>query len=327
MRWRASGRKREGSKRSGSSQRPTMAMQHPGRDHDPRPCIDLMAGDLILADGLAGDRGRRRIKAQRLLDHGLGDDEAIERGRREISIALRRRRSPARAAPATRARRQRRKRLQLSVLAVVSCPAAMKVAILAFTSSGARPFSTVLGLEQQREKIARGLLAARQKLAAPRDDRLDRSIEDRERLLAAAAPEAGQKGRQVERVERMDPAERVEIARDRLRQVAGSLASPSEKIVRSSTSSVTCVISRAASIGLASGSARQRATSRCGDARHRRLEAFDQARREGGRERAPLRAPALAFGREEAVAEAGPQHARLQARPCGSSWRCRRAHA
>src|SRR5580692_2322438 len=67
-----------------------MAMQNPGRDHDPRPRVDLMARDLILADGLAGDRGRRRIKTQRLLDHRLGDDEPIERERRKINISLHR---------------------------------------------------------------------------------------------------------------------------------------------------------------------------------------------------------------------------------------------
>ena len=270
-----------------------------------------MAGDLILADGLAGDRGRRRIKAQRLLDHRLGDDEAIERGRRKISFALRRVDLPLEPLPPL-GREGEEEKAPAQRVGGGLMPRRDEGRDIGLHLIGRETVLERVSLEQQRQKIARRLLAARQKLAAPRDNRLDGSIEYRERRLAPAAPEARQKGRQVERIERMHPPERVEIARDRLRQDRGLAREPirEDRALEHFERHMRHLARRIDRARI--GERAPTLDETLGNACHRRLEAFDHAGREGWRERAPLRAPALAFGREEAVAEAGAQHTRLQ---------------
>ena len=54
-----------------------MAMQHVRRDHHHGAGADAFAGDLVRLDRGAADRSKRRIKTQRLLDHGSGLDQPV----------------------------------------------------------------------------------------------------------------------------------------------------------------------------------------------------------------------------------------------------------
>ncbi len=94
------------------------------------------------------------------------------------------------------------------------------------------------------------------------------------------------------------------------RSSSASRPKPSEKIVRSSTSSVSRDASAATSMVVPS-LVRQRAVSAVGGVHHRRREIQDGLAREDRRQNAALGAPLLVLGAEQAVAKPGREHAAL----------------
>src|ERR1700731_1006050 len=93
------------------------------------------------------------------------------------------------------------------------------------------------------------------------------------------------------------------------RNCSASLPRPSEKIVRSSTSSVTRVISAATSIV---APPRPSVGQRPGRTQHGGRETHDAPAREHRGQGAPLYVPLLAFGTEQTVIEPRRQHPALQ---------------
>ena len=197
----------------------------------------------------------------------------------------------------------------------------MKVTILARRSSSrhAAPGLRILRLQQQREQIARRRLR-RLRSACGGAAMMSSTALAKNASVAAPpqAPDARQEFRRAEQVERIEPAEGVEVARHRAAGIRWRRAPrPWLNSVCSSTRSVRRAISTSACrCRCAAGARRSRSTRGAGDAVHGGGEIGDLPRRKQRRQRAALRAPGLALDREQAVPRPG-----LNTRSCSASLR------
>ena len=136
-------------------------------------------------------------------------------------------------------------------------------------------------------------------------------VEERERPPHAEMAEPRHPIGHAEQIERIDAAVDLEVARHR---GAHLFAVPTEPVgehgaferVERETRQLVGHVEQGAAARLP---ARHQ---HVGGAHHRRCKADDGLAREGGRQRAPLRAPLLAFDGEQAVPEADREHAQLQ---------------
>ena len=174
------------------------------------------------------------------------------------------------------------------------------------------PILRVLRRHEQGQEIARRLGAVRQQRPSLVDDRIDGGIEKFERVPAAPASQSRQKRGRAQQIERIDPADGLEIARHRALKGARLAPEPlrEQRLLEHRQ--------RHPRHGLAD--VRHGAVATAGHALDRRLpdpmdggsEFRDLTRREQGRERAALEAPVLALGGQEPVAESRPQDAKLK---------------
>ena len=126
----------------------------------------------------------------------------------------------------------------------------------------ALPVSGSDASSRQRQQVARCRLPAGHQRLARSDQVPDHFLEESDGRPRPQAADAGHPGREAEDIDRIDAPQTLEIAGNGAPSASGFRDTPMVKIVRSSTSSVTRVISRETSTTRPSGRRCHRRTRR-----------------------------------------------------------------